>query len=72
MVGVHFGSQSCRHCGPFLMMLSALWHSQSYLAIVFVSKCASKLDTMKYFDAMPFWGVMLHDAATKNLWKYLF
>ncbi len=72
VVKLYFGSQSCQHYGPFLTTLSALWHSWSDLAIVFVLKCAFESDMMEYFNAMPFWMAMLHAAATGNLGKSLF
>jgi hypothetical protein len=63
VVGFFFERESCPHCGPFLQSLMALlgWHSNA--TVVFISRWASAEDTNQYFDKMPYWMAMPHEAA---------
>jgi hypothetical protein len=72
VVGLFFGRESCLHCGPFLQSLMTLlgWHSNA--TVVFISRCASVEDTNQYFDKMPYWTAMPHEAAAGQCGAGLF
>ena len=63
MVGLFFGRESRLHCGPFLQSLMALLERHSSATVVFISRCASAEDTTQYFDIIPYWTAMPHEAA---------
>ena len=71
VVGLYFGRESCPHCGPFLRSLVALLRRHSDATIVFVSRDASEVDTMRYFYSMPRWTAVPHATAAGRLGKAL-